>query len=62
MRKAILFGSIVTLIETSDIQRESFNESFKENDLEYITKSELLTSRQGLPKSTSQEITVALLD
>lgn len=34
MRKAILFGSIGTLIETSDIQRESFNESFKENGLD----------------------------
>ena len=34
MRKAILFVSIGTLIETSDIQRESFNESFKENGLD----------------------------
>ncbi|MDC1185136.1 haloacid dehalogenase, partial [Alphaproteobacteria bacterium] len=28
--KAVLFGSIGTLIETSDIQRESFNQAFKE--------------------------------
>ena len=27
--KAILFGSIGTLVETSDIQRESFNDAFK---------------------------------
>ena len=28
--KAILFGSIGTLIETSDLQREAFNQAFKE--------------------------------
>ena len=33
--KAVLFGSIGTLIETSDIQRESFNEAFKEEGLEW---------------------------
>ena len=27
--KAILFGSIGTLVETSDIQRESFNSAFE---------------------------------
>ena len=27
--KAILFGSIGTLVETSDIQREAFNTAFK---------------------------------
>ena len=32
--KAILFGSIGTLIESSNIQRNSFNEDFKEAGLE----------------------------
>ena len=27
---SLLFGSIGTLIETSELQRESFNEAFKE--------------------------------
>jgi len=27
--KALLFGSIGTLVETSEIQRKSFNEAFK---------------------------------
>lgn len=40
MRKAILFVSIGTLIETSDIQRESFNESFKENGLDWYWDEE----------------------
>ena len=31
--KAILFGSIGTLIETSDLQREAFNQAFKEAGL-----------------------------
>ena len=35
--KAILFGSIGTLIETSDLQRESFNEAFKEACLLYTS-------------------------
>ena len=33
--KAILFGSIGTLIESSDIQRNSFNEAFKEAGLDW---------------------------
>ena len=33
--KAILFGSIGTLIETSDIQRESFNNAFKITGLDW---------------------------
>ena len=33
--KAILFGSIGTLIETSDLQREAFNEAFKEAGLDW---------------------------
>ena len=27
--KAVLFGSIGTLVETSDLQRDAFNEAFK---------------------------------
>ena len=29
MIKAVIFGSIGTLVETSDIQRQSFNQAFK---------------------------------
>mgnify|MGYP001325242030 FL=1 len=38
--RAILFGSIGTLIETSDIQRESFNQAFKENGLDWYWSKE----------------------
>ena len=38
--KAVLFGSIGTLIETSDIQRESFNQAFKENGLGWYWSKE----------------------
>ena len=34
--KALLFGSIGTLVETSDIQRKSFNEAFKQKNLNWI--------------------------
>lgn len=37
--KAILFGSIGTLIETSDLQRESFNEAFKEAGLDCFSNN-----------------------
>ena len=33
--KAVLFGSIGTLVETSDIQRKSFNHAFKEEGLNW---------------------------
>ena len=33
--KAVLFGSIGTLIETSDIQRKSFNLAFKKAGLDW---------------------------
>ena len=33
--KAIIFGSIGTLVETSDIQRQSFNYAFKEVGLDW---------------------------
>ena len=34
--KAILFGSIGTIIETSEIQRQSFNDAFKELGLDWF--------------------------
>ena len=33
--KAVLFGSIGTIIETSEIQRQSFNDAFKEVGLDW---------------------------
>jgi len=33
--KALLFGSIGTLVETSDIQRKAFNEAFKQKNLNW---------------------------
>ena len=38
--KAILFGSIGTLIETSDLQREAFNRAFKEAGLDWYWDQE----------------------
>ena len=39
----MLFGSIGTLVETSEIQRKSFNEAFKKNGLDwYWTKKEYI--------------------
>ena len=41
--KALLFGSIGTLVETSEIQRKSFNEAFKKKGLNwYWTKKEYI--------------------
>ena len=41
--KALLFGSIGTLVETSEIQRKSFNEAFKKKGLNwYWTKEEYI--------------------
>ena len=41
--KALLFGSIGTLVETSEIQRKSFNEAFKKKGLDwYWTKEEYI--------------------
>ena len=34
--KAVLFGSIGTIIETSEIQRQSFNDAFKELGLDWF--------------------------
>ena len=36
--KALLFGSIGTLVETSEIQRKSFNEAFKKKGLDWYWK------------------------
>ena len=42
--KALLFGSIGSIVETSDIQRKSFNKAFKQYGLDWNwTKSEYLT-------------------
>ena len=38
--KAILFGSIGTLIETSDLQREAFNQAFNEAGLDWYWDQE----------------------
>ena len=34
--KAVLFGSIGTIIETSDLQRKAFNRTFKKNNLNWL--------------------------
>ena len=38
--KAILFGSIGTLVETSDLQRRAFNQAFSEAELDWNWSSE----------------------
>ena len=38
--KAILFGSIGTLVETSDLQREAFNQAFKKAGLDWYWDQE----------------------
>ena len=38
--KSLLLGSIGTIIETSDLQRESFNEAFKEAGLDWYWDQE----------------------
>lgn len=52
--KAILFGSIGTLIETSDIQRKCFNEAFKKEGLKWYwnkkTYRELIKKSGGLKR------------
>ena len=49
--KAVLFGSIGTLIETSDLQRQAFNQAFYESDLNWNWSPEeyklLLTNSGG---------------
>ena len=52
--KSILFGSIGTLIETSDTQRVSFNRAFKEENLswnwDYKTYKKLLEKSGGIKR------------
>ncbi len=52
--KAVLFGSIGTLIETSDIQRKSYNLAFKKEGLDWYwnrkTYSKLLKKSGGLKR------------
>ena len=52
--KAVLFGSIGTLIETSDIQRKSFNLAFKKEGLKWYwgrkTYSRLLKKSGGIKR------------
>ena len=48
--KALLFGSIGSIVETSEIQRKSFNKAFKQYGLDWNwTKSEYqnLLSKSG---------------
>ena len=48
--KSLLLGSIGTIIETSDLQRESFNEAFKEAGLDWYWDQEdyrLLLKQSG---------------
>ncbi len=48
--KALFFGSIGSIVETSDIQRKSFNQAFKQHGLEWNwTRSEYqsLLSKSG---------------
>ena len=52
--KAILFGSIGTLVETSEIQRQSYNLAFKEAGLDWYwntaTYCGLLTEPGGIKR------------
>ena len=48
--KSLFFGSIGTIIETSELQRESFNEAFKEAGLDWYWDQEdyrLLLKQSG---------------
>ena len=53
--KALLFGSIGTLIESSDIQRNSFNQAFKEAGLEWYW-DEQAVSYTHLTLPTNREV------
>ena len=64
--KAVLFGSIGTLAETSDLQRDAFNEAFKISGLDWFWDEDIyrkLLSKSGgttrindYAKETSVEI------
>jgi len=48
--KAVLFGSIGTIIETSDLQRKAFNQAFKKNNLNWLwtkKKYKILLNKSG---------------
>ena len=48
--KAVLFGSIGTLAETSDLQRDAFNEAFKISGLDWFWDEDIyrkLLSKSG---------------
>ncbi|MGI9363702.1 MAG: HAD family hydrolase [Rhizobiaceae bacterium] len=54
MMKAIIFGSIGTIVETSELQRRAFNRAFEANGLDWFwtqaTYRELLASNGGLDR------------
>ncbi|PTX54081.1 HAD superfamily hydrolase (TIGR01509 family) [Litoreibacter ponti] len=47
--KAILFGSIGTIVETSHIQRDAFNAAFKEADLNWEWEEDEYRAMLGVP-------------
>ena len=53
--KALLFGSIGTIVETSEIQRQSFNKAFKDAGLNWYwniaTYCDLLKDPGGKKKN-----------
>ena len=64
--KAILFGSIGTLVETSELQRRAFNQAFSEAGLDWNWSEEdyqrLLTKSGGRKRvqdfASQQDVTV----
>ena len=50
--KAVLFGSIGTLAETSDIQRNSFNEAFKISGLDWVWDENCLLYTSPSPRDS----------
>ena len=57
MKKALLFGSIGVLTETSELQRRAYNKALKLNDIEYTwnigTYCELLKKPGGKKRLSS---------
>ena len=47
--KAVLFGSIGTIVETSNIQRQSFNKAFKKNGLDWYWTKKMYQSMLQKP-------------
>ena len=55
--KSIIFGSIGTIVETSNIQRESFNKAFKKLGLDWywsISEYKKLLEKSGGEKRLSK--------